>query len=133
MKLKKRENIENKIIEIEDDNDLPVYEGEIIDEEDEAVKLKPIEAAPLAENFFSKLSRAAGVVVAAVGFVNEIRDIFKDRRSSDVMGLSGDQKRRAGQGLGQGVCKEDKQKFFGGPGGDFSKKPPGRRRQEKVI
>lgn len=61
---------------------LPVYEAEIIDEEEEDAKIVPLDAGPPVKSLAYKLGKAAGSIVGALAFLYEARGILKTGRTS---------------------------------------------------
>lgn len=89
-KLQKTEKIENRI---EEENDLPVYDAEIIDEEEDNTKIKLRDAKSPVGKLAYKLGKAAGSIIASLVLFNEIRSAFKTK-----VPIGGD----FGRGMGKG-------------------------------
>lgn len=110
MKLKKETNIDNEN-SIEEDQRLPVYEGEIIDEyeyEDKNTKIEKKNDKPPVGKLAYRLGKTAGSLIAVLGFINEIRHVFKRNRTGseegkygsgmEQRGPTGGRRRRRGMG-----------------------------------
>ena len=79
---------------IEEDEDVPVYEVEIIDEneEEEGAKIVPKNDNLPARSLSYKLGKAAGSLIALLGVVNQFSHVFRSKR---------DVGRGAGKGMGR--------------------------------
>lgn len=91
MKLKKNTNIDNEN-SIEENQRLPVYEGEIIDEyeyENKNTKIEKKNDKPPVGKLTYRLGKTAGSLIAVLGFINELRHVFKGSRSSNKEGKYG--------------------------------------------
>jgi len=87
MKPEKKTDIKISTVE---DEDMPVYEGEIIDEEKEETAIVPNTDTPLVEKPAYKLGKAAGSIIAVIGFFNEIRNMFRTKNTNGTgMGKAG--------------------------------------------
>ena len=79
---------------IEEDEDVPVYEVEIIDEneEEEGTKIVPKNDNLPVKNLSYKLGKAAGSIIALLGFVNQFSHVFRSKRDVGI---------GAGKGMGR--------------------------------
>lgn len=79
---------------IKDDQEIPVYEAEIIDENEEVegAKIVPKNDNLPARSFSYKLGKAAGSIIALLGVVNQFSHMFRSKR---------DVGRGSGKGMGR--------------------------------
>jgi hypothetical protein len=94
--MKKETNIHNEN-SIEEDQVLPVYEGEIIDEyENKNTKIEKKNDKPPVGKLAYRLGKTAGSLIAVLGFINEIRHVFKGSRTGSEAGKYGSGKEKRG-------------------------------------
>ena len=79
---------------IEEDQEIPVYEAEIIDENEaaEGAKIVPKNDNLPARSLSYKLGKAAGSLIALLGLVNQFSHVFRSKR---------DVGRGSGKGMGR--------------------------------
>ena len=94
MGLHKEVYMEHKIV---NDDRLPVFDAEIVDEREDA-KIVPAKAELPVKKFAYRLGKAAGTIFTALGFLNEFRHLFRT-------GYTGGRGSGSGRGMGRGKGK----------------------------
>ena len=100
MRLYKEVYMEHKIV---NDDRLPVYDAEIVDEREEEAKVMPVKANLPEKKIAYRLGKAAGAIFTALGLFNQFRRML----SKGYTGSSGS---FSGSGRGMGIRKRNRRK-----------------------